>query len=1136
MEDVIFNGSAKRRPAKFAEVIMTIDNSDGLMKIDYEEVSVSRRLHRTGESEYFINRKKVRLKDIVELFLNTGIGREGYSVIGQGRISEIISLKSEERRELFEEAAGISKFRYRKNEARNKLEQTTENALRVNDILTEMAQRLPTLERQSAKAQKYIVLRDEKKELDTALWAVRRAQLIELLTSKRNTLAERSAALDDVTQKAEKSSNESERLYVEGQKLSIDAEGLRREQSELIEKDNELSSAISVLENDLYHFDITKIKLSNEKESLSGRILEGESNLQKLSERCDTLTKESEKLEKELEEKNRLSELTADEIEKAENELSDLREESEKIADKKRQQELIKSEGEGAARQNESRAAQLRTEISELEDTSKKRTQQIEKLEKDIEDAEDALDTAKDLLSEASEESEETENLLSEAYEERQRIKASLNEAVSKRDTLMRMERLFEGFSGSVKEVMLASEEGRLKGIFGPVSKLFTTDERYVTAIETTLGAGIQNVAVEDERSAKEAIDFLKRTRSGRATFLPLTTIRPKVFDASSVKRMKGFIGNASELIKCDKKFTSVLDFLLGRTLIAETIDDCASIAKALNYSVRVVSLDGQVINSGGSFTGGQVINKTGILTRNSDIAKTEAEISSLKEKLSACDTTIKGASAKKELAERREKAAEKDCDVKRNALISLNTSLSMESERQKDSLSRIELLKKEYSALSLHMQSGEEEKERLTKLSDEWDKKLSKLRCDIASLLDFIDEKRGFREKLIAEHMKLTGIYAAKKSDKEYSENELEACRHNLGELKGSFDNTVSQINDITLRTENAKSTVKEKQAEREICRQELDEKKKLLSDILQKISECEVKAQNTRIDEKKYIAEKEKLTDICRSLESDISKNEDEYLSKETYFAEEYELNDEDIAAFTPDPEKADTLGGELRLSELKYEIKRLGSINMDALEEYTELKKRHAFMTEQYEDIIKSQTELEKLIASLEKTMREQFLITFESIRKCFKEIFTELFGGGTADIKLSDENDILTCGIDICIQPPGKLVKSLSLLSGGEQAFVAIALYFSLLRINPSPFCIFDEIESALDEANVIKYAEYMRNHSDSMQFIAITHRRGTMDAADILYGVTMQEKGVSDYICLEPGKFTDSFAEDSGVKQ
>jgi len=1134
MEDVIFNGTAKRRPAKFAEVIMTIDNSDGLMKIDYDEVSVARRLDRSGESEYFINRKKVRLKDVVELFLNTGIGREGYSVISQGKISEIVSLKSEERRELFEEAAGISKFRYRKNEARNKLATVTENSLRIGDMIADMEQRLPSLERQSAKAQKYVVLRDEKKQLDVLLWASKRRELIKTLSSLRETLSENTAKLSDASASLERVSAESEELYIERQRLETSSEETRNALGSVSVKESELSSEISVLENDIYHFDLSAERLAADKKTYLAGIEELSKLLGEAKASLDALNAQIDEKEASLKAVSEAQALSAETAAKLKEKLDAARAEIDSLTGLKREKELIVSRGEGAARQNAIRAEETAEKIKQAESDLEARRASVKK----------AGDEALKLLLELSDAEIGAENAakareaaqadLDEAYESRQSSKLKLGELNSRRDTLLRMERLFEGFSGSVKEVMVAAEEKRLSGIYGPVSKILTTDEKYVIAVETSLGAGVQNVVVADENAAKAAIDFLKRTRSGRATFLPLTTIRPKTFDPSSIRRHRGFCGVASQLVKSDDKFKPVSDFLLGRTVIGETIDDCAEMARTVNYSVRFVSLDGQVINSGGSFTGGQTINKTGVLSRNADLLRIEEEIEKAKSSLAQADAALKTSSALLAAAEKDEKKALSVLSEIKQKYSAAENAASLEEERAADDESRLAALRSELAVLEEAISLSGSENEMIAKQSEQWNEKISVLEKDCAVISEKTEEENKKREALIAESLSLTEGAAMLRANRDSAEESISSYGERIDSRRTLLESAEKEINELREKKKNAEELLEKDRVSREECRVEIGKMRALLAELSAKIAECEKRSTENRAEEKRLIAEKERFSDACRDLSADVSKYEGEYLVRENYFAEEYEITDDVMESYEPDDEKAAALGGEDRLAAVKFEIKRLGNINMDALEEYNALKEKYDFTSKQFDDITRSKAELEKLIASLEKTMKEQFLDTFEEIRKSFREIFTELFGGGTADIKLSDENDVLNCGIDISIQPPGKLVKSLSLLSGGEQAFVAIAIYFSLLKINPSPFCIFDEIESALDEANVIKYAEYMRRHSDLMQYIAISHRRGTMDAADILYGVTMQEKGVSDYICLEPGNYDVRISSDEAV--
>lgn len=1119
MEDVIFNGTAKRKPSNFAEVILTIDNSDQLMKIDYDEVSVSRRLYRSGESEYTINKQKSRLKDVVDLFLNTGIGREGYSIISQGRISEILSVKGSDRRDIFEEAAGISRFRYRKTEANNKLAQIGENAQRIGDILAEVEGRLPALARQSEKAVKYLELAEEKRKLEIAFWA-QRLKIVEKKEEELGAkLTEESAVLRGIQDALVALETKLDQVYVQSQKENVLAAQLTDRISAQANEKSELSGRLSVLENDIFHFNARleesqKAQQQQQSEALAA-LQEKEALEQSLQQQQQQCQEALTRLDESGAALNRLSARLNDLLYRQDQLLS----EKERLEALVSQQEMSRMEKKGFGQARIQRLGQLDRELEERRLSGEKKRQELALAQKEAKRLSDELDDLLNQRDDLRAVQTELSSRLNEADNQKRDLDLQLLSLNQRMETLKRMERLLEGFSGSVKEVMNAFERGELKGIHGPVSRLIQTEDRYITAIETALGAGIQNVVVEDERAAKAAIEFLKRTRSGRATFLPLTTVKPNVTDLSSV-RHPGLVGNAVELVKFEKKFAPAVEFLLGRTAVAESIDAATSIASSRNYSLRVVTLDGQLINAGGSFTGGQQLNKTGILSRGADRAKLEEEAASLQKKVDLADSEVK------ELVAQRDRNADKlrrladRIDQSKSLLSRCESEVLVEEEllenlRLADEalLAEMQQLKEAGADQEALLERLHQEQERLRVEKEENDRQLTEAAAAIR-------QSNSQKEELITENTRLATevahcdalVLAAKKDLSAWEEAQK------LQEQK--TQSLIAEQEELNRRIADSREQI---QADKECLQQAeiaLEQSRKELEECRVRLALLEKDSFDERARQKELTLSKDKQNDVCTTLKIQLDGFTNE---KEGLFAklwEEYELG-RDSEEFAGVPEgEAERLGGEIRLLFLRKEIKKLGNVNTDSVEEYKTTKERADFLRKQYDDIITSQTELEKLVLSLEKTMREMFLSSFEQIRSCFKEIFVQLFGGGSADIVLTDKDDILNCGIEINIQPPGKLVKSLTLLSGGEQAFVAIALYFAILKVNPTPFCIFDEIESALDEANIYRYADYLKRNCDKTQFVVITHRRGTMEFANVLYGITMQEKGVSDFIRLD----------------
>ncbi|MBQ4037701.1 MAG: chromosome segregation protein SMC [Clostridia bacterium] len=1127
MEDVIFNGSSGRKPASFAEVIMTIDNSDFLMKIDFDEVSVGRRLYRSGESEYYLNKKQVRLKDIVDLFLNTGIGREGYSVISQGKIAEIISLKGNERRELFEEAAGISRFRYRKHEATLKLQSVTDNALRINDILSEVQGRLPRLEAQSAKAEAYLAVAGEKRTLELGIWSRRTEELRKFSEEGEARYKAEDRALTELTRTIEEKDRRIDELYILSQEKNMQSEILRSEISELAGQDTELASALSVLENEIHHVELRSAELQSEGERSSDREKELQEEKTLLEEKFSVIQKEMDEVEARFVE-NRAQQ---DALATAYTALVDREEEvfvrREELGDKKAALQLLLKEDEGRSKSDQERRRDLEAHLRAGGGEDEALKARLEALR-----AEASL--ALEKLS-AEEKNNGLINLslyrLGEEIDEKgdvcQKFRLEKMEAEQRRDTLLRMERLLEGFSDSVKEVMSARDT--LTGICGPVSKLITTDEAYVLAMETALGGGVQHIVVENEADAKGAIAYLKKNRLGRATFLPLTTLRPALYDVSGI-REAGFVGRASDLCRSDKKYAPVVEFLLGKTLICEDIDAAGRLAAKEKYGVKIVTLDGQVIHAGGSFTGGQAQHSAGVLSRSGDlarladkIAQAEERIASLKEELSRLEE--KRASQREAL----KKSDEELASLRRKSDLAQNA-LTLEAERMDAAKSRILQLEQEILSLD------EKEKERSLRAATVGEEILGytadeeRLSAELDELDRCKEEKEKEREELIIRQGEILALRGQAQLRLEQEAALLTQNEEAFRRLHEGAESKEAQLRALAEKKEEALRSIEEKKTLREEKRLLVEKKKAEVAALQGEVQFAGEETARVRAAQKEEQAEKEKRMEAFSRLSSRLAGARKECESILRSLHEEYEMepdSEEFLAARETDTE---ALGGESRLATLRQELRRIGPVNLESVEELKEARERFRFLDEQYSDITKSKEELEKLIADLESTMRTMFTDTFEQIRYTFRQIFTELFGGGSADIELTNQEDLLNCGVEIRVQPPGKVIKNLSLLSGGEQAFVAIALYMSLLRINPSPFCIFDEIESALDEANVRRFAQYIKKHNDKTQFIVITHRRGTMEEADTLYGITMQEKGVSDFIRLDAAS-SEKYATD-----
>ena len=1121
MEDVIFNGSGKRRPANFAEVIMTIDNSDYLMKIDYDEVSVGRRLYRSGESEYFLNQKQVRLKDVVDLFLNTGIGREGYSVISQGKIAEIISLKGNERRELFEEAAGITRFRYRKHEATVKLASVSENAVRINDILSEVQSRLPGLESQAEKAEKYLAIAGEKRKLELGVWAGRMKTLADQIAAGRVEYAAEDKALIELTDTIEGQDHAIDALYVETQEKNVESEKKRAEVSRLAGEDSDLAARLSVLENEIHHIDVRHAETEEESGRNADRRAAAEESRAEAETFLAAIQAEMDEVEKTLEENLAAQKELADRYIAAGEREEAILTQKDALEEEIREAQMRLKEEEGFGKAREERAETIRASLAGAEADRKSAKERFAALEAELQKAEEAKKAADEENGRINLELYHLGESIENQSDVLQREKLKKLESEQRRETLTRMERLLEGFSDSVREIMAAAGDGELKGICGPVSRVISTDEKYVLAIETALAGAIQHVVTEDEDSARDAIRFLKENKLGRATFLPLTTIRPARYRDDHI-RARGYLGVASDLCRSEETYQSVVEYLLGKTLVCENLQDAIDLARSEKFGVKIVTLDGQVIHAGGAFSGGQAQHKSGTLSRAGDIARLGDEIAAGEKKIASLQEKLDEAEARRRELRDQLKEIEQKLEILNAAAASRRNEVQLEGERLSRGDESFKEMEAELAGLTEALSRREEESEARQRAMEALQEKCRALDEELDKIASEEAELEEKREKEIIRQGEINTLRAQAQLRLESAADKLNQVQRVLDQIDEGEAKKAAAEEALSRQREEALAEIEASKIRRAELSRLIEEENAAIAALQERVREAGEESGRIRQEQRALIAEKEKRMEAFSRLAGKLNGAERETDNIRRQLFEEYELeetSEEFVSAAATD---VAAMGGEKRLSELRGQIRRIGPVNLDSVQELAETKARFEFLNTQYADIIQSKEELEHLIADLEGTMRDMFAATFEEVRLAFRQIFTELFGGGSADIELTNKEDILNCGVEIRVQPPGKLIKNLSLLSGGEQAFVAIALYMSLLRINPSPFCIFDEIESALDESNVRRFATYLHAHNDKTQFIVITHRRGTMEEADTLYGITMQEKGVSDFIRLDAG--------------
>ena len=1112
MEDVIFSGTQNRKPLGFAEVSIILDNTDRKLKLDFDTVTVTRRVHRSGEGEYFINKSPCRLKDIYELFMDTGIGREGYSVVGQGKIDEILSSKSEDRRHIFEEAAGISKYKYRKNEAEKKLAQTEENLLRIKDIVAELASQVGPLKIQSEKAKKFLDLREVLKILEINIAIVNIEKYRENAKKCENDLKIAVSQLEDARKKQNEIDAEIERLSGFSQSKNEEISKINEQKFELEKSEGGFLSKIELIKSEIAHNNENIGRLKNENDELSERInMLDKENVQKKSE-IDLINDEIAKLSDEIERLisdsdgvNTSLEAALNDIENKKADIIELLNENTNLS--------ANSDGLEALQKNfAERKDSIKNEIAASNDALETCRNQLENCISELSGCEkvsaDCVKGLDRLKKEYFEITSENDALKAE----QNAVTAEYNAKNSKRRALEDLEKSLEGYSKGVKEILHSKSEG----IFGVVSKLLTVDEKYVVAIETALGRAMQNIVADNEETAKMCIETLKRSKSGRATFLPLTSVKGEIMK-NAPSSEKGFIGIAANLIDYDKKFDGIFSYLLGRTVIVDNIDSGIAVSRKYGYKFKVVTLDGQVLNAGGSITGGSSDLRLGLISRAKNIEQLKTETDILSKKIDKNDSIIAKNNQKiKEIAVKKEEFDSKRAQCE-NGIVRLKTEKIHLDENIKNLNEKIRLLGGESGDINTQINDIDKNKAILAQKIAENDEKISKIRAEITNaeegLANLKEKDEELKNEISAKKLRQNGKikdlgfinasigeYAARKKEYEDKINENIKNSENYTHKNNELDNEILKIENLMSGTRKSFDEFAKK----------LDllnnEQEKILSDI-----------KNTNQASKENQEVVLVLVQETTRCESKVAKAENDIESVINKLWDDYEITYSDAQMYKKDLESFSEAQREA--AAIKRQIKELGNINIDAIEEYKAVSERYEFLSNQENDLNEAKKNLIGIIENMQGIMKEKFTAAFNAIKEEFKRVFAELFGGGIAKIYLADESDVLSSGIEIEVQPPGKKLQNLTLLSGGERAFSAIALLFAVLKTAPTPFCLLDEVEAALDEANVYKFANYAKKYTSDTQFLIVTHRRGTMETADILYGVTMQEKGVSKLLKL-----------------
>ena len=1114
MEDVIFGGTRRRSAMGFASVRLTLDNTGHTLDVDADEVTIGRKYYRSGDSEYTINGQVCRLRDVYELLLDTGIGRDGYSVIGQGRIAEIVAAKSSERREIFEEACGIAKYRYRKTEAERRLAAAGENLERLRDILGELESRVGPLEKESAKAQKFLELSEQRKTLEVTLWtdSVHRAR-----DTVRQQVRDYETAQADYERfdgEAKAAEQEAEEIRMQAQQLTIAVERLNGDIRSITEQISGSDSRIAVLENDILRNEESIASLRSEIEAGEQDGAEADAALQRHRAVAAKMEAEGEKLAAEIDALNAELEQLADASNASGARKDTLRAEITDLTAKRTEAQVAQAAAEAAEET-------ARQRLPALEQAVQEGTDQWETARQDLTDTiryrEMLTENEKQLANVRSGLELKLKNrkaALDEADTAEQRLGRELDAARQRLSVLRELEKNMDGYQNSVKAVMRAAGARRLRGIIGPVSAILKVEPGCEVAVETALGAALQNIVVENEAAAKAAIALLRSDNAGRATFLPLDTVQPGAFRG----RLSGTARLASSLVQADARYDNIVSNLLGRIIVVEDINEASRVARDNGFRSRVVTMDGQVINAGGSFTGGSVQRSAGLFTRKQEMeelriraAKLQKDCLAAQEKTDQCKEQVDALQAELTATASEQITAANDrvraeAEQKRLEAAAAQLETARNARRQ------------EIDTLQAALADSRAKAEDAAKLQAELTAKIDRRTAEMSRIAEgddsFLTRQNALAQDLSAK--RLEQVTRQKDAELAYSQiaaleqraRDAAARRTSLEEsvaaLAARSDACRAEIADIRQTRADSQTTIAQKEAEiREATQKRLARQ--------QAETETLARARTAADSREEMSREMARLAERKAAAESEY----DQTVAK---LWDEYQLSVSQAEALCVEFDSLPALRAQV--ADLRGKIRALGSVNVSAIEEYKEVKARYDALVTQVTDVEESRNELSRMISKLSAQMREIFTDSFRAINENFGRVFAELFGGGEASLMLEDESDVLSSGIGIRVAPPGKVIKNLEALSGGEQALVAISIYFAILAVNPAPFCILDEIEAALDDANVVRFAQYLRRVSDKTQFIVITHRRGTMEAANVLYGVTMQEDGVSKLLKLD----------------
>ena len=1117
MEDVIFSGTANRKPHGFCEVTIHFDNSDRSLNFNNDTVSVTRRYYRSHEGEYLINGAAVRLKDVHELFMDTGLGRDGYSMVGQGKVDAIVSSKSNERRDIFEEAAGISRYRYRKIDAERRLAAAEENLVRLRDIAEELKNRVGPLKQQSEKAECFLKLSQEKKNLEIGLWLYMLESSKEAFRQQESKIAVATGHYEQIEKQLAEYDRITEQNSADFAAATVAIDSLKGEISSLEESIARTEGEINVIRANIEHNTENEARLKSELEQLGlhgddakTRLEEKQGSILRLEEQKQSLVDEIQRVSDTLSGLIQSSESISKKIEEKALELNTL---SVKISEKRVESVTAKSSQSEIASRLEAIDSAILLKNSETENYEK----EMQQLNIDLNRCSEAVTSARNSLDGYKLRLQSRKSAAEQKKSKIEKLTLDISEKERRAKILEDLQKSMEGYQYSVKACMEQSKKGLLSGVRGPVSTLINVPVKYAVAVETALGAAAQNIVVNTDSDAKAAISFLKSGNKGRATFLPISAIRGRIFTETGLENCYGFVGMANELVKYDNEYKDIINWLLGRTVIAEDIDTAASIAKKYGYRFKVVSLDGQVVNPGGSLTGGSLSKNSGLLSRAGDIAELTEKAEKLKLECEELKKDYETSAAALAAVEADILAVQGECTTASEDKIRVEGEIRRVSQLLAAERLELESLKQEKRESTKRVEALNISAAETDKIITELEQKQQKLKSEMEIMNGGRDATSDERNKLTAQLTDLRLSAADVQKDIQSEKNAVEMLRQSSSELSDRAESIGVEIS--AAKTARSELEQKISALENSIVqmRQDISQKQSDVKAKIEQRTEIEGSSAALRQSEKEKTLERERINGELERLRAkkDSMTAELDDIVKKLY--DEYELT----------RTEAEQLGIEIEspsdakraLADKKAKIRALGSVNVAAIEEYKEVGQRYEFMSAQIADVEKTKTELNRLINELTTQMQQMFMEGFTRIGENFSRIFAEMFGGGHARLKLTDPNDVLQSGIDIVAKLPGKNVPSLEVLSGGEKALIAISIYFAIMQVNAPPFCFLDEVETALDDINVERFANYMKHSNLQTQFICITHRRGTMEAADMLYGVTMQEKGVTKLIEL-----------------